>query len=1077
MARRRRTCAFRPIIGNRLVPCQTYRQPWCDNHAESTVALASLERASPSPVLAPETAAPLPEPADAAAETLAALGRSALTVATLDTALRVAWCTPAWAALFQPPATTGQPIDELLGQATAAQLVAGEALDCDLFDTDGLPSPWRLQLQGSGTHRVVCAERRPPSAPLQAAHDQLRAAHDQLQERLELVQSLTRTGVFEHDPVTLKGEWDAQMYQIWGLPAPSSTTAAPDYRLTTSMILNEDLDPNVFLDSLSRPGLHGQRVRIRRPDGALRYLHARWRVTAAAPGQPSRVLGINTDDSEVYALAHRAESLGAELEVALELGNIALWRQDLSNDRVVLDSRGCDMIGVPYSELGLHLAEARALIHPDDRHLAAASAELTLRTGEPSDMNLRLPGKTGGWRHVLMRRALLRGANGHALAFVGVLLDVSERVAASQQAQELDRRLQAAAEAARIGLWSTSPDSGLQNWNQGMFTLFGLDPGAGPLPLRDWLLRCAHPDDLARVRKTVFDWWHGGGGGLDIEFRIVRPSDGAQRWLVTRGELRREPLLGGARIAEGVVIDITEFERTLQRLRETLDRMTLASQALGLGAWESETRTGEARWDMQMFRLRGITSAARTIQPDEMASMLHPEDRATVMATQHKRMHDGQPWHSEFRVCWPDGQVRWLTSQSVPVLDVQGQEQRRFGINWDSTEAHAAIESTRLTERALAEGRAKSQTLSRISHELRTPLNAVLGFVQLLRSDTQQQQVAEPQRQRWLAHIDDAGRHLLSLIDDVLELSRVESGEPPRALQTVALAPLIDATLALLAREAAAAQLELRCGAVDGAVLADPVRLRQVVINLLSNAIKYNRPGGQVRLWTSRHLDQLLLHVADTGQGMTAEQVRQAFEPFNRLGAEYSNIDGSGLGLAIVKSLVEQMGGQVDAHSQADVGTEFTVALPAASAALPLATTASVPSESTWPATGPPARLLYIEDNPVNALLVQELLATRPGIELRLAETGLDGIGQARDWQPALVLLDMQLPDIDGHQVLQALRADPATAHLRCVALSANAMPADLQAARDAGFEDYWTKPIHFDHFLRDLSALLGRTL
>ena len=164
-------------------------------------------------------------------------------------------------------------------------------------------------------------------------------------------------------------------------------------------------------------------------------------------------------------------------------------------------------------------------------------------------------------------------------------------------------------------------------------------------------------------------------------------------------------------------------------------------------------------------------------------------------------------------------------------------------------------------------------------------------------------------------------------------------------------------------------------------------------------------------------------------------------------------------------------------RSQAEIGCELTVALTAASAAPAPASADVAPFEPALPIVGLPARLLYIEDNPVNALLVQELLATQRGVELRLAETGLDGVQQARAWQPALVLIDMQLPDIDGHQVLQALRADPATARLPCIALSANAMPADLQAAREAGFDDYWTKPIHFDRFLGDLSAWLGRTL
>ena len=725
-------------------------------------------------------------------------------MATVDAAHCLVWCTPALAALFLPPAMAGQSIASLLGTAAAERLTAGEAHACDLVDGAGQASPWRWQLQGCDPLRVLSAELWAGQRALQAAHD-----------RLAPVQSLTCTGNFERDPLTLIGEWDAQMYRIWGLPAPSSTSESPNYRATAMMILNVDRDPKVFVNSLTQPGLHALRVRIRRPDGEWRYLRSQWRVTPAGEGRPGRVLGINTDDTEVCILALRAERLRTELDVALELGHIAVWRRDLVSGRVMLDRRGCALIGVPCSEQGVTLAEARERSHPDDRPLAAASVELSLRTGEPSDMQLRYPKPGGDWRHVLLRRALLRGANGHALAFVGAMLDVAERAAASRHVQELERRLQAAAEAARIGLWSTPSGKLLQSRTQRRYTLFGLDPDAGPLPLEVWMLRCAHPEGLPCVRETSFKGWRSTGGGLDIEFCIIGPGDSVQPWLVARGEQRREPPEGGARIAEGVTIDISEQQQDPHQLRETLDRMTLANQALGLGTWENDKLPGVAQWDAQMFHLRGVTSPERTNQCEEFALMLHPEVRAMVKTLQVDRIRDGLPWHSEFRVLWPDGQWRWLSSQSVPVHDEQGCEQRRFGLNWDNTDVRAAIESTRQIERAPAESRAKSQTLSRISHELRTPLNAVLGFVKLLRGDTRQQ-VDEPQRQRWLAHIDDAGRHLLSLIDDVLELSRVEAGEQPRAPQAVALAPLIEATLQLLAGALEAAQVDVHCGAITG---------------------------------------------------------------------------------------------------------------------------------------------------------------------------------------------------------------------------------------------------------------------
>ena len=554
---------------------------------------------------------------------------------------------------------------------------------------------------------------------------------------------------------------------------------------------------------------------------------------------------------------------------------------------------------------------------------------------------------------------------------------------------------------------------------------------------------------------------------------------------MVRGDINRDAV-SGVRRAEGVAIDVTEQHHTLLQLRETIERMGLMSRALGLGTWESEAGSREVVWDAQMFQLRGVKSGARAVSYEQIATYLHPEDRQQVMDQQVRRILDGQAWRREFRILRPDGEVRWITSHSVPLSVIQGVEARRMGLNWDSTDTHQAEQALRERELAVAESRAKSAFMSRISHELRTPLNAVLGFAQLLRKPGDGIDAAK--RACWLTHVDDAGRHLLALIDDVLELSRSEVGEMRVVLQPVHWAGLVEATLPLVAASAQDRQVQVKLGPLDLHVLGDPVRLRQVLLNLLSNAIKYNRPGGLVSIQAEREGTWAVLRVTDNGLGIDEAALQQAFEPFNRLGAEASGVEGSGIGLAIVKVLVEHMGGRVSVRSRLSEGCEFEVRLPAADdqpsgelvaaeavPALLAGAAARLAGQAAGAAEPAPARLLYIEDNPVNALLVQELLANRPAVVLEVAEDGRSGVARARATLPNLVLIDMQLPDIDGHAVLQALRSDTQTAGIRCVALSANATPADLQAARDAGFTDYWTKPIEFRRFLADLSTLLGR--
>jgi CheY-like chemotaxis protein len=268
--------------------------------------------------------------------------------------------------------------------------------------------------------------------------------------------------------------------------------------------------------------------------------------------------------------------------------------------------------------------------------------------------------------------------------------------------------------------------------------------------------------------------------------------------------------------------------------------------------------------------------------------------------------------------------------------------------------------------------------------------------------------------------------------------------------------------------------------AMDGWVRADPRRVRQILSNLLSNAIKYNRSRGEV--WvssrSSEHQGQpaWIVSVRDTGRGLSLEQQTQLFQPFNRLGAERGTIQGTGIGLAIVHHLVRLMGGDVAVTSELGQGSEFRVTLPA-----------ETPAEAAdqAPLSGfhadlhePPAatarlNVLYIEDNPVNVLLVQELIAMRRDVHLSVAVDGLSGVAHACAGLPHVVLVDMQLPDIDGFEVLRRLRAEASLAASTIVALSANAMPEDVNRARQAGFDDYWTKPIDFHAFLRALGALV----
>jgi PAS domain S-box-containing protein len=396
----------------------------------------------------------------------------------------------------------------------------------------------------------------------------------------------------------------------------------------------------------------------------------------------------------------------------------------------------------------------------------------------------------------------------------------------------------------------------------------------------------------------------------------------------------------------------------------------------------------------------------------------------------------------------------------------------------DATQLQEA-EKARLAQiTAESASHAKTEFLSRMSHELRTPLNAVLGFSQLLQSDADH---PLPPRQRMqVEQIRTAGWHLLALINDVLDMSKIEGGHVSVADEGVELQAALDEAVRIHRPAADAAGVSIVASRHDALpavfVRADRLRLRQVLLNLLSNAIKYNRRDGSVELRVQAVDGRVHVDVIDTGLGMDADQLEHLYEPFNRLGRERQAIEGTGLGLALTRQLVELMGGAISVRSTAGEGTSVRLTLRAD--ASPPATTTTERGGASGAEPPPPSLprgvVLYIEDNAVNFMLVEQLMQRWPDVTLLHAETGQEGLDMALAHPTDLILLDMRLPDFDGVETLRRLQLHPLTRGRRVVALSASAMPEDVDAARRAGALDYWTKPLDFDVFLREMKTLLN---
>jgi PAS domain S-box-containing protein len=465
--------------------------------------------------------------------------------------------------------------------------------------------------------------------------------------------------------------------------------------------------------------------------------------------------------------------------------------------------------------------------------------------------------------------------------------------------------------------------------------------------------------------------------------------------------------------------------------------------------------------------LLGYTADEVLGVPGFWESIIHPDDRDEAM----KRLRDAientvVQIEQEYRCRGKDGRYRWFFKLLRIEYDDHAHPTGILGYALDIADRKAAEEEARLakleSERA---NRAKSEFLSRMSHDLRTPLNAVLGFAQLLETEA-----LAPGQLESVTQILNGGRHLLELINEVLDIARIEAGELSLSPEAVPVGPVIQQVVEFLTPLGLPRRISVRAdidchGATH--VKADQQRLRQILLNLVGNAVKYNREGGSVIVTCEpRPNARIAICIRNTGAEIPAHKLPLLFRPFERLGAEQSQIEGTGLGLAVSKALTEAMGGAIGVRSNAADGTTFWVELPEQQAdelaPRPVADERGVAAPRDSGGT-----ILYIEDNPSNIRLMERLLSRRSGIRLVTASDGARGLTQARTAAPDLVFLDLHLPDMHGEEVLHRLVTDTATRHLPVAVLSADATPAQRERLIELGAVAYVTKPILFGEIMK----------
>ena len=648
-----------------------------------------------------------------------------------------------------------------------------------------------------------------------------------------------------------------------------------------------------------------------------------------------------------------------------------------------------------------------------------------------------------------------------------------------QQAEETllvsRERLSNIIESADVGTWEWNVQTGQTIFNERWAEIVGYTlEELAPISIQTWLDLC-HPDDLALSNGLLEQHFSGRADYYDCECRM-RHKDGHWVWVHDRGKIISRDSEGNPEWMYGTHTDVTNRRKAEESLRISEASLREAQKIAKVGSWAWDTSTDELSWSDGMFAILGLDPEASGGKPVDVYQFIHPMDRERVKDSFLQSVGDVVPVPVEYRIVTDDGTCKYVISQRTKVFDSDSKVTHLFGTVQDITERkqiEAEIIARQTAERASA---AKSEFLSRMSHELRTPMNSILGFAQLLQM-SQKEPLTTSQRTR-VNQILKAGEHLLKLINEVLEISRIEAGRMELSSESVDVAQVALEVLELTQPLAAKQNIFVH-SEIDTTqplyITADLQRFKQVLINLVSNAIKYNKESGNVWLRAEGGQEgRMRVSVQDSGQGISREMQARLFQPFDRLGAEQSNVEGTGLGLALSQRLVSLMRGEIGVESVPGAGSTFWIELPAARHPGQGNQNGEMMAQPVLShITEQPKTLLYVEDNLANFELVRQVMAEEEQVKLIWAMRGSAGLELAQQRVPNLILLDLHLPDMHGSEVLARLRQDEATHDIPVVVISADATPGQIQRLMDAGANAYLTKPLNVAEFLRTVQAQL----
>jgi len=676
---------------------------------------------------------------------------------------------------------------------------------------------------------------------------------------------------------------------------------------------------------------------------------------------------------------------------------------------------------------------------------------------------------------------VLSDDNDQMIGTLGFTKDISDRKQAELQLQKITERLALALKSGEIGCWEWDIQQNILVWDDRMYELYGYSQETySHIPYELWT-NGIHSDDR-KVSETMLQQAVLGETEFDCEFRVIH-SDHSIHFIKAYGKVNRDRQ-GKAESMIGINFDISDRKQAEEALRASDQRWEFALESAGDGAWDWDVKNNEVFYSPQWKSLLGYADDEIENRFEVWENLVHPEDLAQCYENINKCLNsEVRLYDSKHRLRCKDGSYKWILSRGKVIeWDANGHALRMMGTHSDlSDRKQAEAQLQKINEELLRATKLKDEFLANMSHELRTPLNSILGFSESLKEEVFGS--LNEKQLKAIATVESSGEHLLALINDILDLSKISAGMMTLDIASISVKNLCSSSLVFVKQQAFNKRIQIHSHIPThiNNINVDERRIKQVLINLLTNAVKFTPNEGNINLlaaigigdtWQGettipqqirdKNAPTILFQVVDTGIGIAAKDLPMLFQPFVQIDSALNRqYEGTGLGLALVKQIVELHGGQVMVESEVEKGSCFTVALPYeisasnAIASVPTSTTSS--SLVIAPDNAP--LILLAEDNEANIATFSSYL-TAINYRVIVARDGIEAIAQAKANLPDIILMDIQMPTMDGLEVTKQIRLDPNLMNIPIIAITALAMEGDRERCLKAGANEYLSKPI-----------------